>query len=491
MFDIIESIVAPVGPGHKFRGRRKIYTNKKEITDENILEVISSAIPVHQANASEIQYLYNYYCGVQAIQNKQSIARPEINNIVTVNLANHIVTFDTSFSLSGPIQYTSADGDDASSESVRKLNGYMRSQEKDSKDKELVDWVNICGVGVRIVLPSADDSEESPAEIYSLDPRFSFVIYYSGIGEKPLAGVIVQKDENNETVYCVYTKNRYYEIKQGKIDVIENRTVPYIPIVEYLNNVARLGSFEIVLPLLDAVNRLSSDRVDNVQDFVNAFDVFQNCELQKGEYGQLSKGGMAIEIKSTVPGMESKVYRIASELNQSGVQTAIDDIVADIFVICGIPNRNGGSSTSDTGTASFLRDGWASADSRASDSDKMFDKAEREFLKPFLYICRESGSFDLNTSDIKIEHSRNNLSNMQSRIQILCECLNNEKIHPKFAWTAAGVSNAEEWYNISREYYEEEQQKLEESLKEQMEMSQSIDNNPVSQSEETIVTENA
>src|SRR5699024_3819299 len=112
----------------------------------------------------------------------------------------------------------------------------------------------------------------------------------------------------------------------------------------------------MVIPILNAINTIESNRVDSIQDFVNAYDVFQNCEIDDDAYKALSAGGMAIQIKGA-PGMEAKVYRIASELNQTNTQTLVDDLYDTALTICGMPNRNGGSSTSDTGTAVIYRDG--------------------------------------------------------------------------------------------------------------------------------------
>lgn len=227
--------------------------------------------------------------------------------------------------------------------------------------------------------------------------------------------------------------------------------------------------------MLNAINNLESDRVDNVRDFVNAYDVFQNCELKEGQYGQLAQGGMYIEIKSTgsVDGDGSKVYRISSELNQDGVQKAIDDFRENVRRICGMPSLSGSTgSTSDTGAAALYRDGWYAAESRASDTQKVFNRAERQFLKVFLAICGTTNKLNLSLGDIKIEHTRNNLSNMQSRMQILCEGLNNEKIHPKIPWLLSGVPNAEEYFRMSQAYYEEEQERMEESVRKDLPQNQ-------------------
>lgn len=456
-------------PDDGLHGRHVAYTNKKQITPENVADVVGKAMVIHMRNVAETEYLYGYYRGRQDIRLKEKVVRPEINNKVMVNRANEIVTFKTAYLLGEPLQYVSNGGDDTVSAKVNRLNEFMRSESKDTKDKEIADWMHICGVGVRMVLPDKEGEEEgSPVSIYTLDPREAFVIYHSGVGHKRLAGVLRQRDENGVWYSCVYTRDWYYEIKNGQIEKQEARTVPYIPIVEYPNNESRMGAFEVVLPLLNAINTVESNRVDSIQDFVNAFDVFQNCELEEGQYAELAKGGMAIQIKGT-QGMEAKVYRIASELNQTNTQTLVDDLYDTALTICGMPNRNGGSSTSDTGTAVIYRDGFAEAESRAKDTEKTFIRSERDFLRIVLYICRETGDLNLELKDIKPEFTRKNLSNIQSKVQVLCELLNNSKVHPKDAYDVSGVfADAEGAYRRGMEWEEEQQEVLNQTLRDEL-----------------------
>ena len=456
-------------PDDGLHGRHVAYTNQKEITPENVSDVIGKAMSTHFRNKAEIQYLYDYFRGKQDIRLKEKVVRPEINNKVMVNRANEIVTFKTAYLLGEPLQYVSNGGNDSVSEKVNTLNEFMRAESKDTKDKEIADWMHICGVGVRMVVPDEEGEEDgSPVCIYTLDPRDAFVIYYSGVGHKPLAGVLRQWDEEGKPYQCVYTREWYFEIAGGEIKKQEARTIPYIPIIEYPNNDARMGAFEVVLPLLNAINTVESNRVDSIQDFVNAFDVFQNCELEEGQYAELAKGGMAIQIKG-MQGMEAKVYRIASELNQTNTQTLVDDLYDTALTICGMPNRNGGSSTSDTGTAVIYRDGFAEAESRAKDTEKTFIRSEREFLRIVLYICRNTADLDLQLSDIKPEFTRKNLSNIQSKAQVLAEMLNNSKIHPKLAFQYSGLfSDPESAYRVSMDWYEEQQRKMERSLRDEL-----------------------
>lgn len=69
---------------------------------------------------------------------------------------------------------------------------------------------------------------------------------------------------------------------------------------------------------------------------------------------------------------------VVKELNQVQTQTLKDDLYNAVLTICGMPNRNGGTSTSDTGAAVLLRDGWSLAEARAKDSEHMFKRQRRK-----------------------------------------------------------------------------------------------------------------
>lgn len=121
-------------PDDGLHGRHVAYTNQKEITPENVVDVVGKAMSTHFRNKAEIQYLYDYFRGKQDIRLKEKVVRPEINNKVMVNRANEIVTFKTAYLLGEPLQYVSNGGNDSVSEKVNTLNEFMRAESKDTKD---------------------------------------------------------------------------------------------------------------------------------------------------------------------------------------------------------------------------------------------------------------------------------------------------------------------------------------------------------------------
>jgi len=440
-----------------FTGRTVISTNAKSITRENLLTVLTQAKMTHSKNKTEIEYLFNYYKGKQPILDRKKEVRPDICNTIVVNRANEIVAFKTGYLCGEPIQYINRNGEDTVTENINTLNEYMFSEDKASQDEEIVEWGNICGTAYRLVLPDdRGETDEAPFEMYTLDPRYAFVVYSNGIGKKPLMGVIESQDENNVTHYSIYTEDKYFHVLESSIVEETPHILGMIPIFEYPANNARLGAFEIVLPLLDAINNVESNRLDGVEQIVQAFIKFINCDITKDEYKAFLEMG-AIKVKS-VDGAPADVGVVTTELNQDQTQTLAENLYNTVLTICGMPNRNGGNSTSDTGSAVLLRDGWSLAEARAKDSEHIFKRAEKQMLKLVLKICNTSGELALKLSDISLKFTRRNYENIQSKSQVLISMLQQEKIHPLLAFSSSGLFiDPEEAYTLSMKYYEEQQ----------------------------------
>ena len=455
-----------------YTGRRIIYSDVDEITDENVFSVLANALSVHTLNASEIEYLYNYYKGQQPILLREKEFRPEICSRIVENRANEIVTFKVGFLMGDPVQFINR-GAEGLTKDITVLNNYMVAEDKAPKDKNLEEWAHICGTAYRMVLPNSSPDAESPFRIYTLDPRNTFVIYNSGVGHKPLAGVYYVSRKDGTVIFSVYTRNMYYEIwNEGGLLIPDQVTPPLngfkrreahiygdVPIVEYPLNEARLGAFEIVLPLLDAINLTTSDRVDGVEQFVQAILAIKGVDVETGFMSELKqKGGLQLP-------PDGDAYYIAQELNQTQTQTLVDYMAREVLLICGMPNRNGSSSTSDTGSAVIMRDGWSDAEARAKDTEMMFILSEKKFLALALRMARAKRGLNLRVSDVGIKFTRHNYENIVSKAQVLNMLLNNDKVHPRLAWEHSGIAIDPDYeYGLSMNYYEEQVNKEAEEL---------------------------
>ena len=454
-------------------GRKVIYYDTGEVTRENVCEILNKVLDTHRANQNDIEHLYSIYRGRQAIFDKEKAVREEINNKIVVNFANQIVTFKTGYLLGKPIQYVSRGErteslSDTVSAEIDDLNRYASDCDKAAKDVELAEWFHICGTSYRMILSNDDSDSESPFEIYTLDPRTAFVVYSNGVGHKPMLGVLTTHENDGTAVYHCYSRNKYFRVKEPLVfpdSVLDEQEHYYgrVPIIEYPANNARLGAFEIVLSLLDAINAAFSDLADGREQFINALLVLKGVDIKAEDFNKIRElGGLLVP-------QDGDAKYLVSELNQTQNGETINLMIDTMLEIVGMPKRSGGNGgTSDNGIAVILRDGFADAEARASDTERIFKKSENELLRIALKICNAMRGMSLQLSSVEPHFTRQNTDNLLAKVQALTTMLATDKIHPRIAWQLSTlVSDPESAYMVSKEYeaqrIEQEQQLLADS----------------------------
>ncbi len=399
-------------------GREVIYTNEKKITRANIVTELSKAIAKHNQNKEEILYLQDYYESNQPILYRAKQVRPEIQHNVVVDTAFFIVETKVGDIASEPIQYVLRGADEGKSEQIAYLNTLMEAEDKSYLDICLARWRSICGTAYRFI--SNDNGQgsildETDFRLSVLDPSTTFVCYYRT--DLPAFSVQINQDEKSKNIYYVYTNEEWFVIKGNKIIDSGVNGFFAIPVIEYPNNERRLSDIEITIGISDAINDITSSRQEGIDQFVQSFIKFINCEIDKEKFDELRKTGAFI-VKSNNGDNKADVDIMSSELNQEQTQVAIDDLFNKLLVIQGIANREGNTG-GDTGKATEIRNGWIDSERRAEISEPIFKKAEKQFLRILLYMLNVKGQTDLKLSDIEIKISRSNMDNMLTKAETL------------------------------------------------------------------------
>ena len=260
----------------QLHGRKLITTTYSPINETNILNVLQEAMSIFCVNQGQIKYLFNYYKGIQPILERTKQYHEEINNKIVENHAREIVAFKVGYLLWKPIEYVSRKKNDENNP-IETLNDYLILNDKVGKDKELAKHQSICGTSYRLTLENKrfdDSDDEPPFNIYTIFPMNAFVVYSADFKKEPVLGVIVDKvfDEqgNLKVRIQAYTDTMFYEIVGGVLTKNEPHTYGQIPLVEYPLNEERIGDFEQVIELLDAINLTQSNRLDGVEQFIQA-----------------------------------------------------------------------------------------------------------------------------------------------------------------------------------------------------------------------------
>ena len=471
--------------GCTYFGRRKIFSIEEKITRDNVWDVVKSALAIHSVNRHDITYLYDYYKGDQPALYREKAIRPDINNKIVVNRAAEIVAFKTGYLLGEPIQYVRRDGNRTQSDDVRRLNDFMISESKETKDICLANWMYIAGTGYRMVMAKENepaDKLESPFEFWTIDPRECFVGYSREVGNKPVFACIQSTPVdtvNKDNEYTVYTTDRVFKISNGDVISDTPNNWGFIPIIEYPENDSRLGAFEIVLPILDGISEVLSSSVDDIQQTVQALLVLVGVDIEQKD----ADGNTVSTIESirqnggiSIPeGCDAKYLSL--QLNQGQTQTVLNNLEQEWLEICGMPNRNGGGSTSDTGSAVYLRDGFTDAETRAMNTQRMWVQTEMQFLKDVLAIMNKVDSMDITAYELTPHFNRQNGVNLQSKTQSYCELLASGYISPLWALKISQLAfDTESCYEDGMKWHEEQEQKQVEELKQAMESSNQGDN---------------
>jgi SPP1 family phage portal protein len=210
-----------------------------------------------------------------------------------------------------------------------------------------------------------------------------------------------------------------------------------LPIVEYIANTARLGVFETVLSLLDAIKEVDSDRVDAVDQFVQAIMLFHNVDVDDETVRKVKELG-ALAYADINDNRKGEVKYITAELNQTQTQTLIDHMYQAVLQIVGMPSQgDGNSSDSSNNGAVTMKNGWQSAETRAKAMGRLFKKSEKQFLKLVLTIAGDMEPLDLSLSQIDVYFPRRNYDNISTKANVLSTLI--DKIPPHSAYVASNL----------------------------------------------------
>jgi len=420
------------------RGRRQIFSAVDEITDENVIEVLQKALPIHEMNRREEIFLKNYVRGEQPVLYRTKQYNSEINNKVVVNIANQIVVFKASEFAGEPIQYVSRGSgmrgkkiDNPIPGKVATVNSMMLSEGKQSKDYKLSYEMFTCGVGYRLVFHDSGREkkeylDEAPFEMYIPHSENTFVVRRSDVTKRVLMGVtyVYKNPPATDAEYTVYAPNVTYTISgvEGEMRIVkrEQHNFGMVTLLEYPCNPNYMGAFEPVVPLLDAINLTQSNRLDGIEQFIQALMVFDGVDISREDFLELKDLG-AIKLPATPNsgGNGRKLYYLNEQLDQSQTQTLVNDMYQTILQIVGMPSQGDASSgDSSNNGAVIMKNGWWHAEARMQETQSMWKESETQLLKVILKICSDTNKLTgLKVSDLEPDFRRQYYEDLQVKTQ--------------------------------------------------------------------------
>lgn len=303
------------------------------VIDEKILRagvdarIAGELISRHERETERLSRLRDYYLGRHDILARTRRSDGSPNNRVVCNHAKYIVDMMQSYLLGKPVTYACSEGFDI--EAIKNL--YL-IRDAASLDAELEKEMSIFGSGFELVF--AD--EGSVPKSLRLSPLNTFAVYSDGADERLLLGVhYFKRYDLRGSVSgagCTVADAKKLYVFESDADSFSNMKLVSerahyfgdVPFIEYRNNDERQGDFEQLIPLIDAYNLLQSDRVNDKEQFVDAFLFLSGIEIDGEQARKLREERILMGYDG------SKAEYLSKVMSESDVEVLCEGIKKDI-----------------------------------------------------------------------------------------------------------------------------------------------------------------
>ena len=462
-------------------GRKRIYTDIVPTGDiaqdiKIIPQILYNSIPVHNENVGAMDRLIDYFYNHTAIDAKEKISRPEVNNKVSVPRANTTVTTINSYCFSNPFKFISLQAEQEITDELKNFNDVCELDNYASKLIETTQWSGITGIGYKFVSrPTERDIENG---LYfkttgDIDSRTAFCVYANTIDKEKVLGVIFHTKTDIEnginvkyTEYNVFTKWHQWRFKTQdstnfsciQFPVLLNGALEYIdayplnptnsgiatemnastiPLIEYIRKPDKTNDFEKAILLMDAISVVLSNSVDATTQ--NSDYVFKFKNVDVGEWDENGVNAVLETIKHALQNHILPITEIEGAqnqpdaeileipLNQSEVRSLLEYLTEQLEESLFVPNRNTSSGGADTNSSVETRNGFRSLEDIAGIITSQAIKSEKEFIQCALEIGKQYNSCpfkNLKAKDIGIKPMRNKIESLINSTQAFATMIN-------------------------------------------------------------------
>jgi SPP1 family phage portal protein len=402
-------------------------------------DLIKGCIEEHQAGLQRMDMLYRAYKGEADILNRTMLDGLPNNKLVH-SYPRYIVAIAAGYLVGTPVNYQ------AETKLDDLLDAYKAAR-VESIDSELAKDASLYGKAVELVY--AD--EKSQVRTSALDPRSAFVVYDNTVENKAMLGVryyqtydvsgklagydVIVYTDTDETTYHGPT------LVEALDATLATETPHYfgrVPMVEYFNNDDESSDFEAVLPLINAYDKLQSDRLNDNEQLVQALLVITGARLEDEQNitddngnvirrGRTAGQALRQDKMLMLPDQTAKAEYLAKPSDGSGADILRKNLKDDIHKFSMIPDLTDENFASNaSGVAMKYK--LFGLEQLVMVKERWFKEALYERLLIFTNFLSVKGRAKINPQDVEIVFKRSLPANVLEISQMVG---NLESIVPK------------------------------------------------------------
>lgn len=314
--------------GQEIEGNVFIYPKDERMTMPELLNFISKNIRL----AKDYEHNLEMYKGNHDILTKQPRQFGPDNKLVA-NLPHYIVDTYNGFFTGIPPKVTL---DDKETNSL--LQEWNDENSLQDKLSEISKQADIFGRSLAFVY----QDEDSQTRIAYSSPVNSFMVYDDTVSRQPLAFVRYWKNTDSVQVGMVYYSDKTISFEGSKFG--DEMLNPYkmVPAVEFYGNEERQGVFDNVKTLIDELDRVISQKANQVEYFDNAYLKVLGVDLDRDGDGKPDADliGNQMIYSPDADATNATVDFISKPDGDNMQEHIIDRLVSMIYQISMVANLN-------------------------------------------------------------------------------------------------------------------------------------------------------
>lgn len=314
--------------------------------DELDLDMLEGFINKHQ-QLVEARFLplENMYKGNHEILRMDEKPLNKPDNRIVMNFAKYIVDTLNGYFLTIPVKIIHE-----SDEYMAKLQDILDFNNIDDEQYELSKDMSIFGVGYEMLYLD----EEARENILHLSPKETFVIRDNSIRKRIRYGVHYYRDEENNLRGTFSDDQKIYYFEEGKNGLYISEEYPHYfgdcPIDEWRENEECQSAFESVYTMINQVNKVVSEKANDVDYFADAYLKVIGVELEEEVLSKLRDSRIwnlyktSNEIDGTTPDVDF-LSKPDADQTQENLLNRLEEKIYQLSMVPNLSDENFGTSS--------------------------------------------------------------------------------------------------------------------------------------------------
>ncbi len=329
--------------------KRTVVDFEEFIMDKNEeldLDILEGFINKHQQLVvARFLPLENMYKGNHEILRMDEKPLNKPDNRIVMNFAKYIVDTLNGYFLTIPVKIIHE-----SDEYMAKLQDILDFNNIDDEQYELSKDMSIYGVGYEMLYLD----EEARENILHLSPKETFVIRDNSIRKRIRYGVHYYRDEENKLKGTFSDDQKIYYFEEGDNGLYISEEYPHYfgdcPIDEWRENEECQSAFESVYTMINQVNKVISEKANDVDYFADAYLKVIGVELEEEVLSKLRDSRIwnlyktSNEIDGTTPDVDF-LSKPDADQTQENLLDRLEEKIYQLSMVPNLSDENFGTSS--------------------------------------------------------------------------------------------------------------------------------------------------